>query len=69
MSFNPNDDSPKQARRHVVLQCSFTASAANMPSGVSAKDAACNCARREQPWIAAIGHQPQQQQVRTAGYN
>jgi len=67
VTLDPSDHWPKKTRRDVVLQRRFTASAANMPRGVSAQDAARNCNRRQQPGIATMRHQPKQQQVRAAG--
>ena len=66
MTLNPGDDTAEKTRRNVVAQRSFAASAANVPGGVSAQDAACNGTGGQQPRIAAMRHQPQQQQVRAA---
>ena len=67
MTLNPHDDTAKKTRRHIAAQRRFAASAANVPGGVSAQDAACNGTGGQQPWIAAMRHQPQQQQVGAAG--
>ncbi len=67
MMLNPNDNSAEKTRRHVMAQRRFSPFPANLPSGVSPEDAACNRTGSKQPGIAAVRHQPQQEQVGTAG--
>jgi hypothetical protein len=67
MTLNPSDNAFKKARRHIAAQSVFAASAANVPGGVSAQNAACKRARGQQPGIAAMRHKPQQKQVGAAG--
>jgi len=40
---------------------------ADVPGESSAQDAARDCARRQQPWVAVVRNQPQQQQIGAAG--
>ena len=68
MMLDPYNDSIKQACGHVVAQRCLAAFVANVPGGVPPKEAAADGTQDEQPGIAAVRHQPKQQQIGAAGY-
>jgi len=67
VALHPSDDAPEKARRHVMAQSRLAPSAPEVPGGLSAHQAAGDCERSKQPWIAVICHQPEKQQVSAAG--
>jgi hypothetical protein len=67
MMLDPNDYPLKNAGRDVPLQCCLTASASNVPCGVTSHEAAGNGHRRKQPGISVVSDQPKQEQVSATG--
>src|ERR1039458_7235440 len=67
MVLDPEEDAGKKARRDVAAQRRFSTSTANVPSGISANNAADNCTGSQYPGISVVRHQQEQQQVSAAG--
>ena len=67
MTLDPCDHPFKNLRRNMSLKSRLAALPPHVPSCVTTYETACDSHWCKQPWISAMRHQPEQEQVSATG--